>query len=34
MAVAGAMHGAPCEVLTYQPTPAWICGTGAVRYGA
>ena len=32
MAVAGAMNGAPCEVLTYQPTPAWICGTGAVRY--
>ncbi|WP_193044058.1 DODA-type extradiol aromatic ring-opening family dioxygenase [Mycolicibacterium baixiangningiae] len=32
MAVAGAMGGAPCEVLTYQPTPAWICGTGAVRY--
>ncbi|WP_197378496.1 extradiol dioxygenase [Mycolicibacterium mengxianglii] len=32
MAVAGSMHGAPCEVLTYRPTPAWICGTGAVRY--
>ncbi|MDY6996011.1 MAG: extradiol dioxygenase [Actinomycetota bacterium] len=32
MAVAGAMAGAPCEVLTYQPTPAWICGSGAVRY--
>ncbi len=32
MAVAGAMGGGPCEVLTYQPTPAWICGTGAVRY--
>ena len=34
MAVAGAMGGAGCEVLTYQPTPAWICGTGAVRYPA
>lgn len=32
MAVAGAMSGAPCDVLTYQPTPTWICGTGAVRY--
>jgi 2,3-dihydroxyphenylpropionate 1,2-dioxygenase len=32
MAVAGTMNGAPCEVLTYQKTPAWICGTGAVRY--
>lgn len=32
MAVAGAMGGGPCEVLTYEATPAWICGTGAVRY--
>ncbi|CAN3130578.1 extradiol dioxygenase [Mycobacterium sp. smrl_JER01] len=32
MAVAGAMGGGRCEVLTYRPTSAWICGTGAVRY--
>lgn len=32
MAVMGAMHGAPANVLGYEPVLEWICGMGYLNY--